>query len=77
MGWYRLYFLGQHGDIRNVDEFSAESDQTALILADGLHDAVRDIYAGYELWQNSRRVFRCANSGSPHPFISQHIKVIF
>jgi len=71
MAWYRLYFLGQHGDIRNVDEFSVDTDDQALILSDSLHDAVSDIYTGYELWQNSRRLFRYANSGSPHPLVPQ------
>ena len=69
MSWYRLYFLGQHGDIRNVDEFSVDTDDQALMLSDSLHDAVSDIYTGYELWQDSRRIFRYADSGSPHPFI--------
>ena len=70
MGWYRLYFLGPRGDIRYVDEFYTVNDDVALFLADGLHDAVRDEYAGWELWQDSRRVFRCANSASPRPHIS-------
>ncbi len=71
MGWYRLYFLGPHGDIRNVDEFNVNTDDEALILSDSLHDAVSDVYTGYELWQNSRRVYHYANSESPHPFIPQ------
>jgi hypothetical protein len=69
MGWYRLYFLGRHDDIRNVDEFSADADEQALMLADRPHDAVSDLYQGYEFWQNSRRVYRYANSGSPRPFV--------
>lgn len=56
--------------IRNVDEFNVSDDQHALMLADSLHDAVSDIYIGYELWQNSRRVFRCANNEAPRPFIA-------
>jgi hypothetical protein len=71
MGWYRLYFLGPQGDIRNVDEFNIDSDHEALILSDSLHDAVRDIYSGYELWQNSRRIYQYANGESPHPMIPQ------
>jgi hypothetical protein len=71
MGWYRLYFLGRHGDIRNVDEFNVTADEQALMLADSLHDAVSDIYPGYELWQNSRRLFRHANSAAVHPFVAE------
>jgi hypothetical protein len=71
MGWYRLYFLSQQGDIRNVDEFSVKTDEHALVLADSLHDAVSDIYAGYELWHDSRRLFRCPNRESTRPFVPQ------
>lgn len=67
MSWYRLYFLGQHGDIRNVDEFDVGTDEEALILADELYDAVGDLNPGDELWQNSRRIFRCANAASSSP----------
>lgn len=71
MGWYRLYFLGKHGDIRNVDEFNVDADEHALVLADCLHDSVSDIYSGYELWQSSRRIYRYAKNGSLHPFVAE------
>jgi hypothetical protein len=71
MAWYRLYFLGAPGDIRNVDEFYTDDEGVALIIADRLHDAVRDLYAGWELWQGSRRVFRCTDSEAPRPHLSQ------
>ena len=73
MAWYRLYFLGFRGDIRNVDEFDVANDNDALIMADIIHDAVRDIYVGWELWQGSRRVFHCANEAAPRPNVSQAI----
>jgi hypothetical protein len=56
MAWYRIYFLSRSGDIRNVDEFEAETDAIAVTFADRIHDAVSDIYEGYEIWQLSRRV---------------------
>jgi hypothetical protein len=73
MAWYRLYFLSSRGDIRNVDEFDVASDNDALILADLLHDAVRDIYAGWELWEGSRQLFRCPNEAARRPYVSQPI----
>jgi len=72
MPWYRVYFLSRNSDIRNVDEFVVRDDDTALALADGLHEAVSDLYAGYELWQDSRRIYRCSDPGS-RPFLPQHV----
>jgi len=72
MPWYRVYFLSRNGDIRNVDEFVVTDDDTALALADRVHEAVSDLYAGYELWQDSRRIYRCAHPAS-RPFLPQHI----
>lgn len=72
MPWYRVYFLSRNGDIRNVDEFVVTDDDTALALADGLHEAVSDLYPGYELWHDSRRIYRCSNPAS-RPFLPQHI----
>ena len=73
MAWYRLYFHSDRGDILNVDEFDVASDNDALILADLLHDAVRDIYAGWELWEGSRPLFRCPNEAARRPHVSQPI----
>lgn len=70
--WYRVYFLSPNGDIRNVDEFVANDDRLALMLADGLHEAVSDIYAGYELWQGSRRIYRFSHPAA-RPFVQQVI----
>jgi len=71
MGWYRLNFLGPRGEIRNSDEFYTQSDDVALLIADGLHEAVSDLYTGWELWQDRRRVFRCPDSEAPRPAISE------
>jgi hypothetical protein len=69
MSWYRVYFLASAGDIRNADEFDVVGDEVALMLADSIHDAVSDLYAGYEVWQDNRLVFRRPNPNSPRPCI--------
>lgn len=63
MVWYQLYFLGKTGDIRNADEFEAQTDGDATLIADHIHEAVCDLYAGYELWQETRRVIRLVDGG--------------
>lgn len=72
MAWYRVYFLSRNGDIRNVDEFVAMDDDAALALADGLHEAVSDLYAGYELWRDSRCICHCAHPAA-RPFMPQQV----
>jgi len=72
MRWYRAYFLSRNDEIRNVDEFVVKDDDTALALTDGVHEAVSDLYAGYELWQDSRRIYRCSDPAS-RPFIPQQV----
>ena len=67
MAWYRVYFLSRAGDIRNVDEFEADNDESSVTFADQIHDAVSDIYAGYEVWQLSRQVVRRIGREAPAP----------
>lgn len=67
MAWYRVYFLSRTGDIRNVDEFDAETDAIAVTFADQIHEAVSDIYEGYEVWHLSRRVARRSSREKPSP----------
>ncbi|HEY1506738.1 MAG TPA: hypothetical protein VGF92_20715 [Stellaceae bacterium] len=67
MAWYRVYFLSRSGDIRNVDEFEADNDESAATFADQLHDALSDIYAGYEVWHLSRRVVLRISRDEPRP----------
>ena len=67
MAWYRVYFLSRAGDIRNVDEFEAETDPVAVTFADQLHEAVSDVYEGYEVWQLSRCVARRSSREKPRP----------
>lgn len=65
--WYRVYFLSASGEIRNVDEFEADTDEAAVTFADQIHDAVSDIYAGYEVWHLSRRVVYRPSREHPRP----------
>ena len=81
MSWYRVYFLSAGGDIRNADDFDAPTDEVALTLADGIHEAVSDLYAGYEVWHESRLVFRCPNRAAPrhripHQIITRQIQCV-
>jgi hypothetical protein len=71
MAWYRVYFLARTGDIRNVDEFEADTDPLAVTFADQIHDAVSDIYEGYEVWHLSRCVARRRNRETPRPALCQ------
>ena len=69
MAWYRVYFLSRSGDIRNVDEFEAESDPVAATFADQIHESVSDIYEGYEVWHLSRCVARRSSREKPRPTV--------
>jgi hypothetical protein len=71
MAWYRVYFLSRTGDIRNVDEFEADTDANAVTFADQIHEAVSDIYEGYEVWHLSRCVARRPNREKPRPALCQ------
>jgi len=71
MAWYRVYFLSRTGDIRNVDEFEADTDTGAVTFADQIHEAVSDIYEGYEVWHLSRCVARRASREKPRPALCQ------
>jgi hypothetical protein len=53
---YHLYFLNAHGRIEVGDEFDAESDTVALVVADALCEACADVCDRFDLWQGTRRV---------------------
>lgn len=53
---YRVYFRAPEGAIRGRDDFEAEDDQTAAVVAKLLCDACSDHCAAYDLWQGVRRV---------------------
>ena len=69
MSWYRVYFLSPSGGIRNVDEFESASDEVAVTFADQLHEAVSDIYQGYEVWHLSRCIARRSSREKPRPVL--------
>lgn len=73
MSWYRVYFLSPSGDIRNVDEFEADGDETAVTFADQIHEAVSDIYEGYEVWHLSRCVARRSTRDKPRPTLCRAV----
>jgi len=52
---YRVYFR-RFGAIVGRDEFDADDDETAWIVAGLLFDAVRDHCDSFELWQGARVV---------------------
>ena len=67
MAWYRVYFLARSGEIRNVDEFESDCDENAVTFADQIHEALSDLYEGYEVWHLSRCVARRASRERPRP----------
>jgi hypothetical protein len=66
-----MYFLAFSGEIRNVDEFEADSDESAATFADNIHEAVSDLYVGYEVWNLSRRVAERRSRDNPRPSLCQ------
>jgi hypothetical protein len=52
---YRTYFRGG-GVIVGRDEFDADADKAALLIARNLRDACSDVCDTFELWQGTRRV---------------------
>jgi hypothetical protein len=50
-----MFFRAQ-GAIVGRDDFEAESDQAATVIAEALCDACFDSCDGFELWQGSRAV---------------------
>lgn len=53
---YRVYFRTSFGNIAARDDFTAENDWSALVIASELCDACSDICVSFELWQGLRRV---------------------
>ena len=54
---YRLYYLDSHSHIVRREEFFAEDDQAALMIAVSLHEGSEHAHAGLMLWQGARQVF--------------------
>ena len=65
MNEYRCYFLrpptlrfGSPSSIDTTEEFRAETDDQARLVADTMYRKRSDQAHGYELWQGSRLVHR-------------------
>jgi hypothetical protein len=54
--WYRVYFLNDSGRIDAAEVIPADSDEAAVVMAEHLYDATCDLYAGYEVWEQSRQI---------------------
>lgn len=54
MGSYRCFFRGRSGAIEGRDDFEANDDKEAAVLAELLGDACSDICDTFELWQGER-----------------------
>lgn len=63
MARYQIVFSekGEKGQLR--DEFTADSDTAAILVADWLFDACSDIFESYELWSGSRHFIPLSQMG--------------
>jgi hypothetical protein len=62
VGWcwmvgYRLYYLDKLSHIVGREEFFAEDDNAALMVAASLHRTSERVHAGLMLWAGARQVF--------------------
>jgi hypothetical protein len=55
---YRIYFRTSRGMLAGREEFVAEDDWSALVIATELVDACSDVCVSFELWEGTRRVDR-------------------
>ena len=56
MTTYRLYLRDAEKQVVGRDDFDSDNDARAMLIARMLRDACSDKCAGFELWQNTRRV---------------------
>jgi hypothetical protein len=56
MARYRVYFVNWNASIAGWDDFDAEDDAQAAVIARLLRHACSDRCAGFELWKGVRRV---------------------
>ena len=69
MKWYRVYLYSESGSFQGRDEFEAEDDRAAMVVAEHLCDACSDLCASFELWDGGRRV-DISFSKLPRPSVS-------
>jgi hypothetical protein len=53
---YRIYFRNQQGFIIGRDDYIAEDDEHAMVVARTLQNACSDLCTGIEVWSGIRRV---------------------
>jgi hypothetical protein len=63
---YRTYFRGG-GVIVGRDEFDADADKAALLIARNLRNVCSDMCDTFELWQGARRVTWPPNCAATSP----------
>ena len=56
MPLYRIYFRNQHEFVIGRDDFPADDDEHAIVIARMLADACSDLCSTFELWHSARRV---------------------
>ena len=62
MPLYRIYFRNRHGFVIGRDDFPADDDAHAIVIARMLADACSDLCSTFELWHSVRRVDASASS---------------
>lgn len=53
---YRIYLRGPSDNIVGREDFEAEGDEAAMVLARLLYQACNDVAQRFELWQGGRQV---------------------
>jgi hypothetical protein len=67
MRGYRCYFLNGADHICGVEQFMSPDDGAALERGRRLFARRRDVYSGYEVWQEARRLWK-----SPREKVNAH-----
>ena len=67
---YRLYYLDTHSHIVGREEFFAEDDDAALMIAAPLREASARAHSGLMLWQGARQIFSTDEVRAPAAVLS-------
>jgi hypothetical protein len=70
MAGYRLYFLDAKQHIAAREEFEADNDEVAIIIARRRYTARSDCSSGSELWCGDRLVFPAQDGGSARQIVA-------
>jgi hypothetical protein len=69
MKWYRTYLFAGSGSFEGRDEFEADDDRSAMMMAELLCDACSDVCKSFELSQGVRRVDASFRKAAPFPSV--------